>query len=120
MSPETSAKRLELLREAVPRLSRVAVMWNPDVRGALLDFKELEEPARSMRVQLQSVEMSRADDLGRAFSAIVDARAEALIVITPNPVTFTNQRQIVSFAERYRLPSVYGVEEYAEAGGFMA
>jgi ABC-type uncharacterized transport system substrate-binding protein len=50
MSTELSRKRLELLREAVPHISRVAVMWNPDVRGALLDFKELEEPARSLRL----------------------------------------------------------------------
>ena len=120
MSPETSAKRLELLREAVPRLSRVAVIWNPDVRGAVLDFKELEEPARSMRVQLQSIEVSRADDLARAFSAIVDARAEGLIVLTPNPVTFTNQSQLVSFAQRHRLPSIYGVREYVDSGGLMA
>ena len=119
MSPETSGKRLELLREAVPRLSRVAVIWNPDVRGAVLDFKELEEPARAMRVQLQSVEVSRADDLAGAFSAVVDARAEALVVITPNPVTFTSQEQVVSFARRHRLPSIYGVEEYADAGGLM-
>jgi putative ABC transport system substrate-binding protein len=120
MSGELSAKRLELLREAVPHLSRVAVIWNPDVRGAVLDFKELEEPARSMRVQLQSVEVSRADDLARAFSAILNARAEALIVITPNPVTFASQGQLVSFAQRHRLPSIYGVQEYVEAGGLAA
>jgi ABC-type uncharacterized transport system substrate-binding protein len=85
MSPELSAKRLELLREAVPQLSRVAVMWNPDVRGALLDFKELEGPARSLRLQLQSVEVSHADDFARAFSAITEARAEAIIVNRAEP-----------------------------------
>jgi ABC-type uncharacterized transport system substrate-binding protein len=120
MAPETSAKRLELLREAVPQLSRVAVIWNPDVRGALLDFKQLEEPARSMGVQLQSIEVSRADDLARGFSAIIDARAEALMVLSPNPVTFANHGQLVSFAQRHRLPSIYGVHEYVDGGGLMA
>ena len=120
MGPELSAKRLGLLREAVPDVSRVAVIWNPDVRGAVLDYKELEEPARTMRIQLQSVEVARAEDLAGAFSAIVEGRAKALYVITPNPVTFSNQGQLVSFAQRHRLPSIYGVHEYAEAGGLMA
>lgn len=120
MGTETSAKRLELLREAVPQLSRVAVIWNPDIRGALLDFKQLEEPARSMGVQLQSIEVSRADDLARGFSAIIDARAEALMVLSPNPVTFANHGQLVSFAQRHRLPSIYGVHEYVAGGGLMA
>jgi len=119
MSPEISAKRLELLREAVPQLSRVAVVWNPDVRGALLDFKELEGPARSLRLRLQSVEVSHADDFARAFSAITEARAEAIIVITPNPVTFANTGQLVSFAQKNRVVSIYGSPEYADAGGLM-
>jgi hypothetical protein len=114
MAPETSAKRPELLREAVPQLSRVAVIWNPDVRAALLDFKLLEEPARSMGVQLQSIEVSRADDLARGLSAITDARAEALMVLSPNPVMFANHGQLVSFAQRHRLPSMYGVHEYVD------
>jgi ABC-type uncharacterized transport system substrate-binding protein len=80
LSSELSGKRLELLMEAVPRLSRVAIIWNPDVRGALLDYKETEGAARSLRLQLQSVEVSRADDLDRAFSAVTKARAQGLIV----------------------------------------
>jgi putative ABC transport system substrate-binding protein len=120
MSPELSAKRLELLREAVPLLSRVAVMWNPDVRGALLDFKELEGPARSLRLQLQSVEVTHADGLASAFSAIVDTRAQAVVMITPNPAIFTNLGQIASFAEKHRLPFMSGAQAYADAGGLMA
>jgi len=96
------------------------VIWNPDVRGALLDFKQLEEAARSMGVQLQSIEVSRADDLARGSSAIIVARAEALIVLSPNPVTFANQGQLVSIAQRHRLPSIYGLHEYVDGGGLMA
>ena len=120
MSPELSAKRLDLLREAVPQLSRVAVMWDPDVRGALLDFKELEAPARSLRLQLQAVEVSHADDLARAFAVITDARAEAMIVIQPNPVAFANRGQLVSFAQKTRLPSIYANKEFVDAGGLMS
>src|SRR5262245_55017151 len=121
MSPELSAKRLELLREAVPQLSRVAVMWNPDVRGALLDFKELEGPARSLSLQLQSVEVNHADDFARAFAAITEARAQAMIVISPNPVAFAARVQLVGFSQKNRLPSIYGNAEYVDvAGGLMA
>src|SRR5262245_48897264 len=120
MSPELGGKRLELLREAVPQLSRVAVIWNPDVRGAMLDYKELEGPARSLRLQLQSVEVSHTDDIAQAFSAITDARAEAVIVITPSTVAFANRGQLASFAQKNRLPSMYGQQEYVDAGGFMA
>src|SRR6266849_865421 len=93
ISPELSGKRLELLREVVPGLSRVAFLWNPDVRGNLFDYKETEGAARSLRLQLQSVEVSRAEDLDRAFSAVTSGRAQALVLPT-NPVAFANRGQI--------------------------
>lgn len=120
MSPELGGKRLELLRETVPQLSRVAVIWNPNARGAVLDYKELEGPARSLRLQLQSVEVSHVDDLARAFSAITAARAQAVMVISPDPVSFASRGQIASFAQKNRLPSMYGIAEYVESGGLMA
>jgi putative ABC transport system substrate-binding protein len=120
MSSELGGKRLELLKETLPQLSRMAVIWNPDVRSAVLDYKELEQPARALRVQLQSLEVSHVDDLARAFSMMTDARAEAMMVIVPNPVAFANRPQLVSFAEKNRLPSMYGISDYAEAGGLMA
>ena len=119
VSSELSGKRLELLREAVPRLSRVALLWNPDVRGALLDYKETQAAARSHHPELQSVEVSRTEDLAGAFSAITSQRAQAFIV-PPNPVAITNQGQIASFARKNRLPSIYGQKEYVHAGGLMS
>ncbi len=119
LSPELSGKRLELLREVVPGLARVAIIWNPDVRGALFDYKETEAAARSMRLQLQSVEVSRVEDLDRSYSAVTNQRAQALIVQTPNPVLFANRTQIASFAQRTRLPSMYGQREFADAGGLI-
>ena len=78
--------------------------WVPDVRGALFDYKETEAAARALRVQLQSVEVSRAEDIARAFSAITEQRAQAFIVQTPNPVLFAHRRQLVDFA-RKRVPA---------------
>ncbi len=120
LSPELSAKRLELLKETVPGLSRVAIVWNPDMRGAVLDYKEAEAAARSLRIQLQSVEVSRAEDLDRAFSALAEGRAEALLVPPINPSLFANRAQIASLAQKNRLPSMFGTREFVDAGGLLS
>jgi putative ABC transport system substrate-binding protein len=120
ISPELSGKRLELLREAVPGFSRVALLWNPDVRGAVLDYKEAASAARSLRVEIQSVEASRAEDLDRAFSTITSWRAQALMLPGVNPVGFANRARIVSFAQRNRLPSMFPTKEYVDSGGLMS
>ena len=119
ISSELSGKRLELLREAVPGLSRVALLWNPDIRGAVLDYKETEAAARSQHLELQSVEVSRSEDLDRAFSAMANQRAQAFI-LPPNPVAITNQGQVASFARKLRLPSMYAQREYVHVGGLMS
>jgi len=119
LSPVLSGKRLGMLREVLPGLARVAIIWNPDVRGAVFDYKETEAAARSIRLQLQSVEVGRGEDLDRAFSAVTNQRAQGLIVQTPNPVLFANRSQIASFAQRTRLPSIYGQKEFADAGGLI-
>ena len=120
MSPELSGKRLELLTEVVPGLSRVAFLWNPDVRGAVLDYKEAESAASSLRLQLQSVEVVRAEDFDRAFSAVTKDRAQALMMPAANPVGFAKRGQIASFAQKNRLPSIYAQKEYVDAGGLMS
>ena len=119
VSPELSGKRLEILKEAVAGLSRVAIVWNPDVRGGVLEYKETESAARSLRLQLQSVEMTRIDDLNRAFAALTTGRAEALTVASSS-LTFRTRSQIASLAQQNRLPSIYGLREYADAGGLLA
>ena len=118
-SPELSGKRLELLKEALPGLSRVAIVWNPDVRGGVLEYKETESAARSMRLQLQSVEVNRTDDFNRAFAALTTGRAEAFTV-APFSLAFRSRSQIASLAQKNRLPSIYGLREFADAGGLMA
>jgi putative ABC transport system substrate-binding protein len=119
-SAEISGKRLELLREVVPDLARVGFLWNPDSRGNLLDYKETEAVARSMHVELQSVEVYRAEDLERAFSAFTNGHAQALILPPGNPVTIARRDQVANLAQRSRLPSIYGVRAYVDSGGLMS
>jgi putative ABC transport system substrate-binding protein len=120
ISPELSGKRLELLRETVPGLSRVALLWNPDVRGAVLDYKETASAARTLRLEVNSIEVTQAEDLDRAFAAVINQRAQALVLPGVNPVGFANRGKIVSFAQRNRLPSMYPTREYLDSGGLMS
>ena len=120
LSPETSGKRVELLRELIPGLSRVALLWNPDSRGNLLDYKETEVAARSLHVELQSIELLRVDDLERAFSAATKAGAPTLIVPAGNPIILARLDQVARFAQRSRLPSIHGARQYVDAGGLMS
>src|SRR5262249_11928532 len=99
-----SAKRLELLRQAVPGLSRVTALWNPDIRGAVFDYKETESAARLMGLELQSVEVSRAEDLDRAFSAVTKQRAQALVLPVANPGGFRDGAQSANFRTGGRAP----------------
>jgi putative ABC transport system substrate-binding protein len=120
MSPELNGKRIELLREIAPQLTRLAILWNPDVRGALLDYNETVNAARTLRLQLQSIEVRRADELDGAFAAAMNERAQGLIVQTPNPVLFVEPGRVASLAQGHRLPSIYGQVEFANAGGLMS
>ena len=97
----------------------MALIWNPDIRGALVDYKETEAAARSQHLELQSVKVSRNDDFERAFASMTSQRAQAFI-LTPNPVALTNRDQITSLARKNRLPSTYAQEEYVQAGGLMS
>ncbi len=98
----------------------MAFLWNPDVRGNLFDYKETEGAARSLRLELQSVEVSRAEDLDRAFSAITNQRAQALVLPAGNLIGFSNLGRITSFAQRNRLPTIFSQREYVDAGGLMS
>jgi len=120
LSPEISGKRLQLLREVIPGLSRVAFLWNPDSRGNLLDYKETEAAARSLHVELQSVELFRGEDLERTFSVVTKGHAQALIVPVGNLILVARRGQLASFTQRIRLPSIYGAREYVDDGGLMS
>ena len=122
LGPELGAKRLELFKEAVPRVSRAAVLWHPGVYGEHTMknmVKELEAAARPRGVHLQLVEARGRDDFNEAFSAMVRQRADALIVL-PSPIFFQERRHLVDFAAKHRLPAMYPYREAADGGGLMS
>jgi putative ABC transport system substrate-binding protein len=122
LGPELAAKRLELLKQALPTSSRVAALWHPGAYGEST-LKEMmskvEAAAGALLVQLQLVEVSGAAEFDRAFSAMARERADALIVL-PSPMLFNERSHIVDLATRYRLPLIAMAREFAELGGLMA
>jgi putative ABC transport system substrate-binding protein len=119
LSGEMAGKRLELLKEIVPKLSRVAVLWNPLHPTSKLSWKEVQLPARQLGVQLHSLEVRSSNDFDKAFDAATKARAGAL-AITPGPVFVTNLKRIADLAAKSRLPSIFHVMEFADSGGLLA
>ena len=117
LSPELSGKRLELLKEAFPRLSRVAVLLDP--RQPPLSVKETQTTGQSLRLKLQFLEVRDAADVESVFSAMSRERADALITL-PHPVLQVHQRRIVELAARSRVPAMYQTTEWAESGGLMS
>ena len=119
LAPELSGKQIELLKEVVPRLTRVAVLANPSNIVALGTLRETETAARSLGVRIQVLEVSEPDKLEGAFSAIAGELANGLIVLT-DPM-FTGQRQrILGLVEKSRLPAVYFETGWVPAGGLMS
>ncbi|MBI3625405.1 MAG: ABC transporter substrate-binding protein, partial [Candidatus Rokubacteria bacterium] len=116
--PEIVGKQLELLKEAVPKVSRVAVLWNPNNRAAGPSLREAEVAARSLRLQLQILEARGPDEFESAFSAMARERAGALLVVT-DPMFFLNRTRLADFAIKSRLPAMLGFREYVEAGGLI-
>jgi putative ABC transport system substrate-binding protein len=117
--PELSGKRLELLKEAIPSVIRVAALWNPANPAQELVWKEIQAAAQELRLQLQSLEVRSANDFDIAFEAVLRERAQALIP-TPEPLINTQLKRIVEFAAKNRLPAMYGGPEVVDAGGLMS
>ena len=118
-SPELSAKRVELLREAVPAIVRVAVLWNASNRVKVLDYKMTEVAAQTLAMPLQSVAVRRVDDIGPAIAAAAQERAGALLVLS-DALTNAHRARIVDLANKHRLPTMYFSREWVDAGGLMA
>jgi len=122
LGAELSAKRLQLLKEVVPGLSRVAVLWHPGAHGEQTQrnmLKETEVAGRALELQLQLLEARDPNDFDRAFSAMTRKRAGALLVLT-SPMFIAERRRLADLAARSRLPATYHVKEFVEAGGLMA
>ena len=122
LSPELVPKRLALLKEALPKVSRVAALWHPGAFGDRTTrdmLKQTEAAARALGVQLQLVEVRGLDEIDRAFSTMTKERPDALVVF-PSPMLFGGRSRIVDLAAKHRLPSMTGNREYVEVGGLIA
>jgi len=113
-----SAKRLQLLKEAVPSASRIGVLWNPAVAWHPAMLKETEAVAPSLRLQPIAIAVRSRDDFGNALAEIVSARADALFV--SETMTPAARRQLIDFAAKNRLPTMFMNRDYVAAGGLMS
>ena len=120
LNRELGGKRLELLKEAVPKLSRVAVLYDPAIPSSLHEVKELlPADARALKLTIQPWEIRAVDDFEKVFAALNKQRPDGLYVLGGNLI-FANGKRIADFALKSRLPSVYGSREHVEAGGLMS
>ena len=109
---------MELVKEAVPKVTRVAVLFDPTYDGGV-QFKASEDAARSLGVWLQAVNVERSEDFATAFLEVRRGGAEALIV-SSSGLFFTNRTLIVEFAASHRLPTIYHQNEFVVSGGLMS
>lgn len=116
--PELSGKRLDLLKQAVPSLTRVAVTWNAANRYKPLDLKEVQATADALRVEVLTFPVSDPSQFDDAFETATRSGAEGLITLE-DPFTIAHRAQIVELALRHRLPAVYAVRPFVDAGGLM-
>jgi putative ABC transport system substrate-binding protein len=116
---ELSAKRLQLLKETIPRLTRVAVLWNPDTPYHPKAIEDLKAAAPALSIELSFMGVRTPEEFGPAFSAVSRAHAQALYVID-DPVFFTHRMTLLKLASKGRLPAIYGQKEFTEEGGLMS
>lgn len=119
MAPDLDGKRLELLKEAFPKVARVALLWVPSGSRGNLALTEMEAVAKALGVHLQALEVRVHDDFDSAFARAKRDGAQALVT-TQNPLIFTQQRQVLDFAAKNRLPAMYPASEFVDAGGVMS
>jgi putative tryptophan/tyrosine transport system substrate-binding protein len=119
LGPELMGKSFQLLKEIAPKVSRVAVLWNPASPVEQLGFKEILAAAPGAGVEIQSIEVRTPDDYAAAFATVTASRADALFAFG-NPVNFKNRQAIADFALKSRLPSLYQERLFVESGGLVS
>jgi putative tryptophan/tyrosine transport system substrate-binding protein len=119
MAPELGGKRLELLKELLPRLSGVAVLWNADNPYSARVFKQVQAASGTLGIEVQSLELRSPDDFDDAFETVRRQHPDALMAIE-DPLTFTDRNRIADFALSQQLPLLSGLSEFAVAGGLIS
>ena len=119
ISTELTGKRLEILKETVPKLTRIAVLWNPKAQGSERSWKESQTAAQLLGLRLHSMEVSSIDKYEAAFETAIKAGSGALIA-PQNPLTSSNRKLIADLASKHRLPAIYPRSDYVAGGGLMS
>ena len=119
MAPELGPKRLELLKEAAPKVSRLAVLWNPTFSDVATELRATQTGARALGITLKLMEVRNANDLARVFAMLEKERPDALTMLF-DALTTGYRGLVADFAKKHRLPTVFGAKEFAEAGGLMS
>ncbi len=119
LGPEISGKQVEILKEAVPKLSRVALLWNPANPLQHTILKEMQAAARALGITLQPLSVQSPNGFESAFAAAIREHARALIV-TRDILFVNHMARIAELAAKHRLPAMYGYREFVNAGGFIA
>jgi putative tryptophan/tyrosine transport system substrate-binding protein len=119
LATELGGKQLELLKETLPKLSRVAVMWSPDDSAARIQRQEIQTAAGALGIQLLSLEVRAASELDKAIETAARARVGALVVLRGG-TSYLLRKQVIALAEKHRLPGMYFASEFVEAGGLMS
>ena len=119
ISSELASKRLELLKELVPRLSRVDIVYNPGDPNKLIEVRQLERAARPLGLAVRSVPIGEPDKFDAAFRGLTRDGRLAIVTLA-DPFMNFHRRQIVDLAAQYKLPAVYGFKEYVDAGGLLS
>jgi putative ABC transport system substrate-binding protein len=114
-----SGKRLELLKETIPKLTRMAALWDPQNPASVQQWKDSQQPARELGLQLYSMQVSNADKYEDAFKDAVEARSAAVLV-TQATLVAANSPLVVKLAAKNRLPSIYHQQAYVTLGGLMS
>jgi putative ABC transport system substrate-binding protein len=118
ISSDLASKRLQLLQEAVPALSRVSVLFNGGVSAKVEEFREIQATAKTMKIEVQSADVRDPPGFATAFAAIKHWDAQVLLALS-EPLTFSYLKEIAEFAAEQRLPSIYGFREFCDAGGLL-
>jgi putative tryptophan/tyrosine transport system substrate-binding protein len=119
MTMELAGKRLELLKDTVAKLSRIAVLWNPRSISSAEEWKDSLLPARELSLQLHSMEVNSADQYESVFKEAIKARSDALVV-TSGSINNSNQKGIADLAAKHRLPAISRWEEFVDSGGLLS
>ena len=118
LAPEVAGKRLELLKEAVPRAMRVAVLWNATYPSKAVEVRNTQVAARRLNVIVHSIEVRGTADLSRALSTVTSTRSDALVTLA-DPLTILSAQEIVRYATAHRLPMISEVRQFADAGALV-